>query len=72
MINLPEQTDFLSVGEGVLLLLCIIARVAAAAAADDDDVLDSERLARPRSARSRGGDGEGCCAVVARSTWTPT
>ena len=51
MINLPEQTDFLSVGEGVLP--CIIARRVAIGMAGAS--------LRPRSARSRGGAGCRCC-----------
>ena len=56
MINLPEQTDFLSVGEGVLP--CIIARRVA------DGIAIASASPRPRSASSGGGAGGCCCTVV--------
>ena len=55
MINLPEQTDFLSVGEGALP--CIIAR--------RDRLAMAGASPRPRSARSGGGAGCRCsCSTV--------
>ena len=54
MINLPEQTDFLSVGEGALP--CIIAR--------RDRMAIAGASPRPRSARSGGGAGCCCCSTV--------
>ena len=54
MINLPEQTDFLSVGEGALP--CIIAR--------RDRIAIAGASPRPRRARSGGGAGCCCSTVV--------